>query len=206
MISVIIPTLNEEASLPALLDAIRQQDEQQVRSEGGVLFDLVHTLTSHERPELSAVRDDLEKLATSAKQPVTRQLGFVALIAADGSVDRAWTLATKSLRSLQDLVSAMPLLSDPSLRAALYPKVVPLLDGSPKELASSGAAGKPVLGRYVRIELPGRSRTLTLAEVEVFSEGRNVARQGKATQSSTAFDGAASRGIDGITSGDYSRG
>ncbi len=198
--------LEGKSQLRVLLDAIRQQDEQQVRSEGGVLFDLVHTLTSHERPDLAAVRDDLEKLATSAKQPVTRQLGFVALIAADGSVDRAWTLATKSLRSLQDLVSAMPLLSDPSLRAALYPKVVPLLDGPPKELASSGAAGKPVLGRYVRIELPGRSRTLTLAEVEVFSEGRNVARQGKATQSSTAFDGAASRGIDGITSGDYSRG
>ena len=100
----------------------------------------------------------------------------------------------------------MPLVSDPNQRAALYPKVQPLLDGPPKELASADAAGKPIVGRYVRVELPGRSRTLTLAEVEVFSEGRNVARQGKASQSSTGFDGAASRGIDGNTSGEYSRG
>jgi putative heme-binding domain-containing protein len=198
--------LEGKSQLRVLLEAIRNQDEQQVRSEGGVLFDLVHTLTAHERPELAIVRGELDKLATSGKQAVTRQLGFVALIAADGNVDRAWALAVKSLRSLQDLASAMPLVSDPSLRAALYPKVLPLLDGPPKELATSEAAGKPILGRYVRVELPGRSRTLTLAEVEVYSEGRNVARQGKATQSSTAWDGTASRGVDGNTSGDYSRG
>src|SRR4029077_16266789 len=105
----------------------------------------------------------------------------------DGNVDGAWKLGVKSLASLQDLVRAMPLVSDSNQRAALYPKVQPLLDGPPKELVSAGAAGKPIVGRYVRVELPGRSRTLTLAEVEVFSEGRNVARQGKASQSSTAF-------------------
>src|SRR5205807_8700023 len=98
----------------------------------------------------------LEKIATGARAPVTRQLGFVALVAADGGVDRAWELATKSVTSLKDLVQAMPLLRDPGQRASLYPKVEPLLDGLPKELAAAARDARSVLGRYVRVELPGR--------------------------------------------------
>src|SRR5262249_32738355 len=97
----------------------------------------------------------------------------------------------------------MPLIRDPGQRAALYPKVAELLDGLPKELASSQSGGKQTLGRYVRIELPGRQRTLTLAEVEVFSDGRNVARQGKASQKNTAHGGEAARAIDGNKNGTY---
>ena len=62
------------------------------------------------------------------------------------------------------------------------------------------------MGRYVRIELPGDQKTLTLAEVEVFSDGKNVARQGKATQSSTAHGGDASKAIDGNKSGSFGGG
>ena len=53
------------------------------------------------------------------------------------------------------------------------------------------------------VDLPGRRRTLTLAEVEVTSGGRNVAPQGKATQSSTANNGTADKAIDGNKSGSY---
>ena len=53
------------------------------------------------------------------------------------------------------------------------------------------------MGRYVRIELPGKKKTLTLAEVEVFSDGRNVAPLGKATQKNISSGGLAERGIDG---------
>jgi putative membrane-bound dehydrogenase-like protein len=55
--------------------------------------------------------------------------------------------------------------------------------------------GKPA--RFVRIELPGDKRILTLAEVEVTSGGQNVAKGGKASQSSTYGNGVASRAIDG---------
>ncbi len=65
------------------------------------------------------------------------------------------------------------------------------------------ATGKPA--RFVRVELPGDKRTLTLAEVEVFSGGKNVARTGKATQSSDG-GGVASRGIDGNKSPDWGKG
>lgn len=63
------------------------------------------------------------------------------------------------------------------------------------------ATGKPA--RFVRFELPGDKRILTLAEVEVISGGKNVARDGKATQSSTNAGGVASRGIDGNKDPDW---
>ena len=40
---------------------------------------------------------------------ITREGGFVALIAADGSTEKAWELANRSVKSLQDLLHAMPL-------------------------------------------------------------------------------------------------
>jgi mono/diheme cytochrome c family protein len=60
-------------------------------------------------------------------------------------------------------------------------------------------------GRFVRVEIPGKQKILSLAEVEVFSGSDNIARKGTATQSSTAFDGPARLAIDGNTNGDYNR-
>jgi hypothetical protein len=48
-------------------------------------------------------------------------------------------------------------------------------------------AKKGGLAKFIRIELPGDSRILTLAEVEVLSSGNNLAREGKAKQSSTSI-------------------
>jgi putative heme-binding domain-containing protein len=197
--------LDGTGEVRVLLDAVRGQDGQPGGTDESVVFDLVRLLTGRPAGELSAVRPDLERLATQARLAVTRQLGFVALVAADGSVDGAWDLAVKSVGGLRDLLHAMPLLRDPGQRAALYPKVEPLLAGLPKELAGA-PQGKGVRGRYVRVELPGRQRTLTLAEVEVFSDGRNVARGGKATQKNTAYGGEAARGIDGNASGSFGAG
>jgi putative heme-binding domain-containing protein len=221
--------LDNRSELRVLLDAIRSHDEQAdgvapapaAPTRGGrgrrappppngpdtsVVFDLARLLSGRAAAELAGVRGELEQLATEAHQPVTRQLGFVALVAADGSADKAWALAMKSVAALEDLVSAIPLLRDPVQRANLYPKVEPLLAGLPRELAAQAARGKATVGRYVRIELPGRQRTLTLAEVEVFSGGRNVARQGRATQKNTAHGGNAARAIDGNKSGTYADG
>src|SRR5262249_36290728 len=115
----------------------------------------------------------------------------------------AWELGTKSVAALQDLVSAMPLVRDPGARAELYPKIEQLLHGLPKGLTAAAPANR---GRYVRVELPGNRKTLTLAEVEVYSGGRNVAGQGKASQQSTAYGGDASKAIDGNKSGAYGDG
>ncbi len=68
------------------------------------------------------------------------------------------------------------------------------------------AAAKGPVARYVRIELPGKNKTLQLAEVEIFSGGKNVARDGVATQSGTYADAEAKRAIDGNTAGEYAKG
>lgn len=67
------------------------------------------------------------------------------------------------------------------------------------------AANAAVRGRFVRLELPGKARILSLAEVKVLSSGSNIAGEGGATQSSVDFDGEAKRAIDGNTSGDYAQ-
>ncbi len=195
-----LAALDKKGELAIVMDAIKVLDAKEANVDVSVVFDLVRQLTGRRASELATARAELEKLATSGKQPVFRQIGFVSLTSIDGTVDEAWRLANRSPKALQDFVSAMPLIPDPTMRAALYERVVPLLDGLPKALASDG--GKGTVGRYVRVELPGRG-TLTLAEVEVISGGANVARKGRASQKNTAHGGDASRAIDGNKSGAF---
>ena len=63
--------------------------------------------------------------------------------------------------------------------------------------------GRRPAGRFVRLELPGKDRILSLAEVQVFDGADNLARRGAAEQSSTDFDGPAKLAIDGNTDGRY---
>lgn len=62
------------------------------------------------------------------------------------------------------------------------------------------------LARIVRVELPGAKKMLQLAEVQVFSNGKNIAPAGKASQSSTYTSAVARRAIDNNTDGDYHKG
>ncbi|BDS06959.1 hypothetical protein NT6N_19990 [Oceaniferula spumae] len=71
---------------------------------------------------------------------------------------------------------------------------------------SMSAATAAETARYVRIELPGDNRILTLAEVEVLSKGKNIAPSGKASQSSSNASGPAAKAIDGNKSPIYSNG
>ena len=61
-----------------------------------------------------------------------------------------------------------------------------------------------VSGQFVRIALPkGSSGYLTISEVEILSGGRNVARGGKATQSSVGYNSPAAKAVDGNKSGSF---
>ncbi|MEO6740772.1 MAG: PVC-type heme-binding CxxCH protein [Chthoniobacteraceae bacterium] len=75
--------------------------------------------------------------------------------------------------------------------APVAPAIAPIITGKP--------------ARFVRIELPGDKRILTLAEVEVLSGGKNIAPTGKATQSSTNGDAVAARATDGNKDSDYNK-
>jgi putative heme-binding domain-containing protein len=191
----------DSISEPKALLAALQVLGEEARTDHSTVYDLVRLLTAREPGELSAIRADLEALATKARSPIARQFGFVALIAADKGIDRAWALAQTSLTPLRDLLEAVPLIRDFQVRASLFPKIEPLLTTLPPSIA--GMKTKDVRGRYVRIELPGDKRTLTLAEVEVWGGARNLARGATATQKNTASGGEASRAIDGNTSGAY---
>ncbi|MEZ5940580.1 MAG: GDSL-type esterase/lipase family protein [Planctomycetaceae bacterium] len=93
----------------------------------------------------------------------------------------------------------------PKQVAAAKPSAKDLRTGAEvAEAKAAVATGKPA--RFVRIELPGDKRILTLAEVEVFSGGKNVARDGKAKQSSTNGGGEAAHGIDGNKHPDWGKG
>ncbi|HEX8311863.1 MAG TPA: PVC-type heme-binding CxxCH protein [Chthoniobacteraceae bacterium] len=171
---------------------------------GKAATDLSRLLLLQSAAELQGSRPALTKLATSGVPDAIRLSARAALLLADASVQPAWTEAVKSPSALTDLLRALSLLPDPALRASAFDLVKPLLTSFPPETqAALGARIRPA-GRFVRIELP-RKGTLTLAEVQVFSGGRNIAGHGKASQSSTAYDGKAERAIDGVTNGEFSK-
>lgn len=191
-----LASLEKKPQLRVVMDGIAEIDRRGANVDTSVIFDLIRLLTSRSAAELAPLRTELEALATKAKQPLLRQIGYVALIQVDDETEKAWKLALADVRRLQDFVTAVPLVSDPSLRAGLYTKIEPLLKDLPANLADPKHSAKGTYGRYVRIELPRRG-TLTLAEVEVFSADVNIARQGKATQKNTGYGGEASRALDG---------
>ena len=67
----------------------------------------------------------------------------------------------------------------------------------------AGQLGAAVEARYVTVDIPKDKATLSLAEVEVFANGQNVALGGTAVQCATAWGGEAKRAIDGNTSDRY---
>lgn len=188
-----------------LTEAINYIDRTDAVGAEQVIYDLVLLLSRRDPSELVTARTQFENWTKTGKRPITRRIGYVALIAADQAVEPTYKLAAASAKTLRDFLDAVQIIPDAQLRGSLHPMVQPLLTSLPKEL-DSPANSEGSSGRFVRIELPGNRRVLTLAEVEVFSGGQNVARKGKANQTNVAFDGQAARAIDGNKSGAFADG
>lgn len=118
--------LRNESVTQVLLATMQQMD--QTTSENSVIFDLGRLLTAQSRDQLCNHRALLRRLATEAALSSTRQIGFVALIVADGNADQAWELVDGNGQTMLDLVRAMPLVVDPNVRAEMYSNVARLLD------------------------------------------------------------------------------
>jgi len=73
-------------------------------------------------------------------------------------------------------------------------------------LSAAYAAAAPVTGKYVHVVIPDKGRTLSLAEVQVFSGGKNVALKKKTTQTNIGSGGAPARAVDGNTDGNWRSG
>ncbi|MDA1202015.1 MAG: GDSL-type esterase/lipase family protein [Planctomycetota bacterium] len=189
--------------------ALAALDARQGEVDSATVFDLIRLLLSRPAGELTELRGDMETLAATARRPIMRRIGYVALMTIDAAgggggdaSERAWALASGEPKRLVDLIEALPLVSDPAVAAGLYDRMLPLLQ--PPSGQPPARPGAPA--RYVRIELPGPSRTLTLAEVEVYADGHNVARQGTASQINTSNNGVAARAIDGNAHPAFARG
>ncbi|HEV8605489.1 MAG TPA: PVC-type heme-binding CxxCH protein [Tepidisphaeraceae bacterium] len=155
--------------------------------------------------DLKPIREKIKSLTKSSASEI-RQAAWGALALSDGSFDAVWKEASQSASSLTDLLAGIPLIFDPEVRNQAYDKVKPLVASDlPAELTATIKTTGGARGRFVRIDLPRRG-TLTLAEVQVFSEGKNIAPAGKATQSSTSNGGDASKAIDGNTNGLFGAG
>jgi glucose/arabinose dehydrogenase/azurin len=184
------------AELLATLESVQKTDPAAAAS-------LARFLPANLSSELKAERPRVAKLLASAKTSEIRQPAYAALAVADDGFDKVWADAAKSPAALADLLGGIPYLNDPEFRGKAYDRVQPLITEVPVSLAGNTKAATK--GRYVRVELPRRG-TLTLAEVQVFSGGQNIATDGKAKQSSVASGGSAQRAIDGKTDGTYNAG
>ncbi len=201
-----LASADSKQPIVVVLDALDLLDRDEAAAEPSVLYDLVRFMSEQPSSDLAAVRERLVALSTSAARQTIRQIGFVALITADGKTEPAWELAHRDLALITDLVGGMPLIPDPNARATLYDPVRKLITDFPPELAANVKRAPATSGRFVRIELPGKDRVLTLAEVEVYSGQSNVALGGTASQKDTAYDADASRAIDGNRAGSFSSG
>ena len=96
--------------------------------DSNTVFDLIRVLLGRPKQELAELRGDMERLATTARRPVMRRIGYVGLMnidalaaGADGdAVATVWSLAGAEPRRLLDLVEALPLVGDPAVRTRLY--------------------------------------------------------------------------------------
>ena len=112
--------------LTELLASLVELDKKGEASEP-VLRDLTPILLQSKPDILTPKRPALEKLAAESQLPLTRQIGSAALVTADAAAEPAWKAAQTEPKKLAELLLAIPLLRDASLRAAFYSKVEPLL-------------------------------------------------------------------------------
>jgi putative membrane-bound dehydrogenase-like protein len=89
------------------------------------------------------------------------------------------------------------------VKPSMYAKLNSPIPANPKAQENPAKEEAPTGARFLRIEIPGDNKILTLNEVEIFSGNKNVARLGKAKQSSVGSGGVPERGIDGNKNPDW---
>lgn len=95
----------------------------------------------------------------------------------------------------------MSLSGAPKARIFLASCILPLLLFS--SATSNAFSSDSIAARYLRIELAGEQRVLSLAEVQVYNRGNIISTSGKATQSTTFRTAHAGKAIDGKATGNF---
>lgn len=186
--------LRGDAPEAEFLRAVARADADTGEHADHRLMSLFAVVGEFGTPERARLEGELRSLSRAGARTSTRRLALRARLRAEGAVDSIWDEAALAPLTLLELLEVVRLVDDPELAGLLFERVLGVLE---QPLAPSEASTQ---GRYVRIELAGDARTLTLAEVEVLSGGANAARGGSASQSTTAWSGVAARAIDGNAS------
>jgi glucose/arabinose dehydrogenase/azurin len=134
-------------SVPAeFVEVIRGLDEKG-GTGGGAAADLAKILPVFNSKDLAAVRGDLLKVATTAKQPGTRRVAWAAIVTNDGDPMKTWADA-KTPAEQEGLIQGTGLLGDSSLREKLQPKLAALaVDAkAPANVRAAAIAGLPLTG------------------------------------------------------------
>jgi hypothetical protein len=130
-------------------------------------------------------------------------IGVVAVQSPGEQLVRARPLGKDSWRP----INLAEIVLTPTTDAVTSAPVVAATPAKPATSVTPAPPDKivPVVGRFVRVGLP-RKEMMSLAEVEVYSDGVNIALKGTASQSSVSYDGEANRAIDGNANGDFIKG
>lgn len=203
----------DESPVLPLFSAEQKQQKQSLQTEIARLENVVQTPTAElERDQARWEGDFQTDLAWQRVTPaaVTSRAGAAVERADDGTV-RVERGGRTDVYSVKIPVTGSELST--GFRIEVVPDERPPgrgvghADGNFVVTRVTAAVAPPegvrTSGRYVRIELPGKDRILSLAEVQVWQSTNNLARAGEARQSSTASEGAAGRAIDGTTDGRY---
>ncbi|MEM7560469.1 MAG: DUF1553 domain-containing protein, partial [Planctomycetota bacterium] len=205
---------NESPTLPVFT----QKQEFQKQDWELQLLDLEQQLATIS----DADREEFEKWTAQLSAPSWNVIPIDGLTSKSGAAfqkqeDQSWLRESKEAAAKDEYAAELVITPEAGTISAL--KVEVLADPSLPQSGPGLANGNFVLtdvsaslipdaaqlptAQFVRIEQPGKSKILSLAEVEVFSGGKNIASNGKAKQSTTDFRGPAKLAIDGNTNGDY---
>ena len=206
---------NEEPLLTVLPDSMKQQKAQleaQIVALRGELSPKPARLTAQHKEWAQIARRDYGWKALVPTK-LTSNAGATLAVGSEGSITATGSSAATDTYALDfetDLVGITGLLLE-ALPTADLPKQGPGRSSggnfvlSELRVVDASKANQPPQGRFVRLDLPGQGKMIHVAEVQVFSGGKNVATAGQASQSSTGFGGPAKRAIDGNTDGIYAK-
>jgi azurin len=167
------------------LAAVLLGELSEAGSDQGSAEALARLLPYQSSEHLRPLRPQLESMADAQGSAELRRNAWAALVIADESFDRCWTRAAKSKSSLADLLDGVPRITDASVRAKAYDKVLPLLTA-----ADAGEAVRPAAIRAL-VSMNHEPEPVFTALTELISKGESVQ--------------AAARGIAGLPRGAWPR-
>lgn len=138
-------------------------------------------------------------LAKEGATSQARTAAVIALININESPVSIYNRVANSPEGISSLLAAVQMIPDGKKRGEFYPLVKKILFSGSAKLLNTEVQVSTVMGRYVQLLIPQRSGILSLAEVEVWSGGSNVALQGVTRQSGA--DGNPQLALDGKTDG-----